>query len=248
MGLERYIGSEVLLLAGFVVVVWLIHRYSPKDPRGPVLVLLLGVLLAIAGCTLFPGGPAGLPPIKPPVTDPSPPAPTPAPEPQRPKPPQGAWRILPPATPPQRVIDVVNAAAQRAAKCPEGYPSRCVVGPGFPTVSREQEHADSIAFGRATCAELPAGWVCGFHDEGDPGDELAIAESAAGPFHGIKIATLGGQIVVAWVAMPREACFGGGDPSGEDENIHPRKIGCPGVGGGAYRGDWAPGEWTEVGR
>lgn len=159
-----------------------------------------------------------------------------------PIPPQGAWHPLPPVTPPQDLLDAVNAAAQKAGNCPEGDPSRCVVGIGFPGVSREQEAANATKFGRDVCAVLwPKGWFCGFHEEDAPGDELAIARSIEGPFYGIKIATLGGQIVIAWARMPRGPCFGGANPEGDDPLIFPPKIGCPGVGGGSYRGAWAPG-------
>jgi hypothetical protein len=77
MGLERFVGEEAVVVALFLLVMLLAQFL--KRRRASVVVFLL---LPMLGCTLFPGGPAGLPPIKPPITDPSPPAPTPVPEPQ----------------------------------------------------------------------------------------------------------------------------------------------------------------------
>lgn len=77
MGIERWIGPEVLLLAGFVFVVWLIHRYSPKDPRPPLAALLV---LLLSGCVLQPGDPK-LPTPRPTVQPSPTPTATPTPEP-----------------------------------------------------------------------------------------------------------------------------------------------------------------------
>ena len=193
--------------------------------------LVLCLVVSSIACDVMPRGPANLPTISPSATPTAKPEPTPTPT-----PPQGEWELLPPGLPTQEAIDDVNAVAQEVGRCPEGYPSRCVIGKGYPSVSREEEHELGDKFTvDVTKGLAKKGWIAGFHTEHPRPDELTMARSMDGPFYSFKPATLGGQVVVAWALMPREGCFGG-----KDEHGYPPLLGCPGVGGGSFRGLWQP--------
>lgn len=215
---------------------------------GIALALLIGMLFA--GCTLKPSDKWDLPPMKPTPTPAATPTPEAKPDLDIPHGPdwQGPRAGLPTLT---AVVNDVLASIEW--KDDKGRPftcevnSRCVVAPGSDKVGKDPGWANyDAAQMRFVEGMRRRGLRAGVHVPGHT-DETCVYPGDTGPglpaleCEAFKVASDGGDIVLAWAADPREPCYGG-----KDEHGFPQWQGCRGVGGGSFRGFWRYGEGQPI--